>query len=692
MNTATLLAYAMIATMGSSVVLGVFMALQAYLDRQRRTAYVLLAVVWWGRATLDLAKILDGLLDASYHTARLGWIGLYAGSVLLLLGLGWRLSTVASLLVWVVSGALLYAAIAPGVAVVVVFPLAFGIAALGHAVELIRHRGFASCVLTAFTAAQAIMCTQYGKVLQRADAEYPDLIWQGFWHMALAMTILALFGWIQLPRELDGRAPVRVTPRHAWLFLIVVLAAEVAVNAGMLGYDAPGATPFWYAGGTALQIAALLLLYFHHAHELVIHTDDVARLLDERTASLEQARQQLAAANEVQAAELKAQAIELQTKAAVIDRQRRLELAAQTAGGAAHDIHNLLTPIMVGVDRLTRANEADLSRDLALRLRRQLGQLSELNAQLLALSRRGRIERAPVELAELLGQLREQFEGAEIQIECDAELWTLGSFAQLLRALANLVRNALEASDGAPVQLKARRVTVRQTRPCHLGFLQPGEFVRVEVRDQGGGIPPELRDVIFEPFSTAKSTRGGSGSGLGLTIVAAVVDDHGGVLDLHSGPEGTRFELYLPPAEPPSDWQDLDALRGDEAILIVDDDAAVRQHYGQLLEEAGYYVLCADDGAEGIRLLQEEAVDLMLLDLRMPVIGGFETFFAAINLRPGVRAVIHTSYADDEDAARLTQLGADAILTKPAGRRELLSTLRSVLDVQQRGEPVGGTR
>jgi two-component system, cell cycle sensor histidine kinase and response regulator CckA len=205
----------------------------------------------------------------------------------------------------------------------------------------------------------------------------------------------------------------------------------------------------------------------------------------------------------------------------------------------------------------------------------------------------------------------------------------------------------------------------------------------LQVSDSGPGIPAEYHEKIFEPFFSLKKGSDRSGSGLGLAIVTAVVDDHRGVLDLETGPAGTMFTLYLPahdaPAaasEPKPLYELVTEVEGDVTVLVVDDDAAARAWCAKILEEAGYHVVTADDGADAIRLMQMEQVDALLLDLKMPHLSGFDTFFGALHLQPGVRAIVHSSYVSDADSLRLRQHGVSAVLTKPAGRREILGALR----------------
>ena len=257
----------------------------------------------------------------------------------------------------------------------------------------------------------------------------------------------------------------------------------------------------------------------------------------------------------------------------------------------------------------------------------------------------------------------------------------------MLRVISNLVTNAIESDLDrvVPVTIRTGLIDVDRSRRCHLGFLPSGRHAFIEVADAGPGIPGEFIDKIFDPFFSSKSGRQHrSGSGLGLTIVAAVTDDHKGVVDLETGPSGSRFSLYFPSYEPSTGAADVARLSHPATVLVVDDDSSVLKEYGPLLRDAGWTVLLAEGGAGAIRAVQAQEVDVILLDFSMPRMNGLETFLGAMHLRPGVRAVIHSSYLTEEQAAQLKALGVSTILLKPAGRLEILKALRDALDEKEK--------
>lgn len=663
---------AVLGSLGSMLFLGTFMGVQAVLDAARRRRFALFAAVCGAIATLDLLH--SRLPVEDYERMRMLAWHWYAASLLWLLGWRWHWAMLAAVALPSV-GNLLWVSGFQELATTLTFPVALGVVAVAHGRIYLRTRGYASCVLTAYSAAMALLCGAYYAVVKTADTRVIGL---GYVHWGFLSVLAVLFGWIHLPRELKGRSPVTIPLAQGGLFIALIVAAELGVMAGLLSFfDWP---PVVYLLATLLMCSATLALYFHHRHRLVIYADNVTVLLDERTASLRKAREELSAQNEIQGRKLEEQAREINAKALIIDRQRRLELAAQTAGQAAHDIQNLISPMLAHVDQLDQETSPNAQR-AARKIRAQLEHLLELNAQMLALSRRGRRDLHPLCLNELLADLADRFPGKRLVIEGRAPVWIEGAWSQLSRALANLVTNALEAMpEGGGVTVRCGVTENAETRRCHLGFLAPGRHAFVEVEDAGSGIPENIREQIFEPFFSTKEGRHRSGSGLGLSIVTAVVDDHRGVLDLRTSLSGTCFTLFFPVMASPMEPPDPARLCGKETVLVIDDDNEIREKWTRILEEAGYRALAAGDGLEALKVLQDRSVDLMLLDLKMPRMGGFETFLSALHIRPGIQGIVHSSFVSPEEANRLKSLGIFDLLPKDAGRLEVLRAVRQALD------------
>jgi signal transduction histidine kinase/CheY-like chemotaxis protein len=660
-------------SLSATLILGVYCLVQVFVDRARRGRFGLFAAVMLYLVALDLLRSVAGLDPLAYEALRLVWGGAYAGCVLWLLGSSGRTSAAVSVALWL-AGFACFRWGNPAFATTLTFPWAFGAAGLGFGRKYFTTRGYASAILCAYSIAMAVCCSIYFGVMASGVMA---AIFFGYLHYAVASITAVFFGWIHLPRELQGLSPVRTRPAAAVALLVAVLAAEFAVGFALLHWQGTG--PRLYLIGGLVQFAATLALYLRHRHQLVIYTDNVTQLLEQRTAELERAREALAGQNDLLARKLSEQERELKAKGEVIDRQRRLELAAQTAGQVAHDMQNLLSPVLGAVEQIEDAVNLPEARERAEAIRRQIRQLVEVNTNLLALSRRGRPEAQPVRLADLARDVASRFPTPSVRLEVAGDAWIRGSWAQMVRVLSNLVTNAIESDLDRVVSVTLRTglVDVERSRRCHLGFLAAGRHAFVEVEDSGPGIPAEHLDKIFEPFFSSKDgRRHRSGTGLGLTIVAAVVDDHQGVVDLETGPSGTRFNLYFPSHEPVPQEPDLGRLSSSATVLVVDDDKSISRDLRPRLENAGWTVLIADSGEDAIRMVEAQEVDVILLDFTLPRMNGLETFLGAMHLRPGVRAVVHSSYLTEDQSVRLRSLGVSSILMKPAATLDLLKALR----------------
>ncbi len=675
-------------SLAASVVLGCFLAVQAVVDRPRRARYAAFAASFGFLAVLDFTFSSGHLPFPAWEKGRVLWCGAYAGTVLWLFGHSTALAGGVALAL-PAAGLGVFYGVGPVYATTSVIPVGFGIAAVAHALEYRRGRGYASAILCAYSTKIAMMCALFLTVMRVPDPLTGGL---GFLNYAVASIVAVLLGWVHLPRELRGQAPVRMEPRRARVLFLLIVGLEVAVQVGLFYGRRP--FPYLFIAAQAAQLLVTLTYYFRHRHQLVIHAENVGQLLEERTVELRDAQAKLARQNEILAERLAEQERDLRAKGEVIDRQRRLELAAQTAGQVAHDIQNLVSPVLSRLGDLDGAASLDDVRDVAQIMRRQVNQVLELNTQLLALSRRGRAELLPVSLADIARDVADRFPGAGLAVETSGAGWVRGSWAQLARAVSNLVTNALESAPGRPVPVTVRTglVELRESRRCHLGFLPPGRHAFVEVHDRGPGIPAAHLEKIFEPFFSSKGGRQRSGSGLGLTIVTAVVDDHKGVLDLETGPGGTRFTLYLPPIEAPDDASDPARLSCSATVLVVDDDSEIRRELGELLPKHGWTVISAPDGAEALRVLQAQDVDVVLLDLQMPRMGGAEAFFGGMHLRPGLRAVVHSSHIPEEQRLRLQALGVSALLLKPAGPPALLRALKEAVEEKRSADDLRRAR
>jgi PAS domain S-box-containing protein len=378
---------------------------------------------------------------------------------------------------------------------------------------------------------------------------------------------------------------------------------------------------------------------------------------------------------------------------------QRLESIGTLASGIAHDLNNVLSPIMLSIQLLQlRVTDEDSQRLLSI-LQANSERGAEMIKQVLSFARGVQGERMPLQLSHLVSEmvktLRSTFpKSIEIQISLADDLPPVsGDATQLHQVLMNLCVNARDAMPyGGKLMIEAKQIQIDQTFAKMHIEAKPGRYVAFIVRDTGVGVPPEIIEKIFEPFFTTKET--GRGTGLGLSTVIGIVKNHGGFVNVYSEVgKGTRFEVYLPsvdtgqfrrgdesPAEIP--------LGNGELILVVDDEAAIREIARQTLESSGYRVLTADDGAEAVALYAEhrDEIKAVLTDTMMPYMDGPTTICALQKLDPHVKIITTSGLDANGNVIEKAGPGVAAFLAKPYTAEKLLSVLARVLNASSLGE------
>jgi PAS domain S-box-containing protein len=371
-------------------------------------------------------------------------------------------------------------------------------------------------------------------------------------------------------------------------------------------------------------------------------------------------------------------------------RAQRMENIGRLAGGIAHDLNNILAPLIMGVDLLEVAPVDASSRDLLATMRTSLKRGADLVRQILSFSR-GLDKRQPVRLAALVGELARLYQGTfpksiTIRTSVPDDLWAVHADAtQLHQVLTNLSVNARDAMPhGGQLRITARNLQMDRPEPNLAQELTPGPYVLLEVEDTGAGIRPDLVARIFDPFFTTKEV--GKGTGLGLSTSQGIIRNHGGCMRVESEVgKGSRFLVYLP-AHGAADPGPAEPERGEspggngELVLVVDDEAALLQIAKLTLTNAGYQVLTARDGAEALALYAQRwrDIQLVLTDLVMPGLDGVATIQGMRRLNPAARVILVSGMLAADETAQAT--GVRAYLPKPYTVEALLSTVRSVLD------------
>ncbi|MEO5669902.1 MAG: ATP-binding protein [Ramlibacter sp.] len=375
---------------------------------------------------------------------------------------------------------------------------------------------------------------------------------------------------------------------------------------------------------------------------------------------------------------------------------QRLEAVGQLTGGIAHDFNNLLT-VILGNSELLREQLSPANPSLA-----ALADMSvtaaergaDLTQRLLAFARKQPLAPQAVDAAQLVAGMepllrRTLGEHIEIRFAPAAGLWpALVDPVQLESALLNLCLNARDAMvGGGSLTIATANTNLSEDEVRQRGDVQPGSYVMLSVSDTGTGIAPEHLSHVFEPFFTTKGT--GKGSGLGLAMIYGFVRQSGGHVSVDSeAGHGTAVRLYLPRAlqaatQPQPAVCDAQTVGGTERVLLVEDDELVRRYAYDQLVALGYEVRQAHGGAQGLEMFSRDiGIDLLFTDVVMPGMSGRQLADHARALRPALKVLYASGYAENE-IVHHGRLDAGAqLLAKPYRRDELARRIRAVLDDQ----------
>ncbi|HOZ47449.1 MAG TPA: ATP-binding protein [Candidatus Hydrogenedentes bacterium] len=372
---------------------------------------------------------------------------------------------------------------------------------------------------------------------------------------------------------------------------------------------------------------------------------------------------------------------------------QKMEAIGQLAGGVAHDFNNLLQVINGHADMAMEALPPDCEARVNLLEVAGAGRrAASIVAQLLAFSRRQVIQPVDLDLnavvSELLKMLRRLI-GEHIQLDFLPARHLASVCADrstMEQVLINLCVNARDAmSAGGRVTIETENVVVDDVFCEKHAWAMPGRYVLLGVTDTGCGMDKETRERIFEPFFTTKKM--GHGTGLGLATVYGVVKQHGGMIHCYSEPgKGTMFKVYLPATEPRAYVVDsrIEAAPagGHEAILLAEDDEQVRELTRRVLERAGYTVTAVSNGEAAVAAFHEcgSTIDLLMLDVVMPRMGGREAYERIQKMRPGIPALFASGYSENAVHTNFVLNEGLTLIQKPFAGHSLLRAVRKVLD------------
>ncbi len=372
-------------------------------------------------------------------------------------------------------------------------------------------------------------------------------------------------------------------------------------------------------------------------------------------------------------------------------RSQRVEAIGALAGGIAHDLNNLLAPVLLGHGLLLEAVRDPQERQWLELIGHSAKRAADVVRQLLTFSRGGSGERVALEVGDLFREMRRIVEETfprdiTLRIELAADLPpVLGDATQLHQVLLNLCVNARDAMpDGGTLTLRAGASEVDAQLAKANPPAEAGPHVLMEVGDTGLGMTPEVIERIFDPFFTTKAV--GKGSGLGLSTVVGIVRSHHGFVVVGSKPkQGATFRVYLPAArtavaaagavarQPPRGQNEL--------ILVVDDEPAIAETTRLILERHGYRTQVATRGEEALAIFRERAreISLVLTDIMMPGMNGVAMLREMRGMAPDLKALVTSGIASDPKQADLIELGFTDSLPKPCERSKLLEAVRKAI-------------
>lgn len=373
-------------------------------------------------------------------------------------------------------------------------------------------------------------------------------------------------------------------------------------------------------------------------------------------------------------------------------RTQRMESIGTLAGGIAHDLNNVLAPIMMAIDLLKMTVKDPNGLDILSTISQSAQRGAEMVNQVLSFARGMEGRRMEVHAQMLIRDIekiaRDTFP-KNIQIYSDYNecLWpVVGDPTQLHQVVLNLCVNARDAMpEGGRITVGAKNQYLDENYAAMNLDAKPGPYLILQVTDTGSGIPQSIIEQIFDPFFTTKEL--GKGTGLGLSTSLAIVKSHGGFFRVETEPgKGSQFSLYLPAlvsaAAQIADTPSGELPRGNgETVLVVDDEKTIRDITQQTLEAFGYKVILAVDGAEAVTLFaqQKESISLVLTDMMMPVMDGPATIKVLLKMKPDLKIIAASGIATNDAVTKAAGQGVKHFVSKPYTAESLLNILKDCL-------------
>jgi two-component system cell cycle sensor histidine kinase/response regulator CckA len=375
---------------------------------------------------------------------------------------------------------------------------------------------------------------------------------------------------------------------------------------------------------------------------------------------------------------------------AQLQQAAKMEAIGTLAGGIAHDFNNLLMGIQGNVSlMLMNMDSTHPYYERLKNIEKQIQSGARLTSHILGYARKGRYEVKPLDLNQLMKETSDTFRRTRKEIaihrELAEDLFAIeADQAQIEQVLFNLFVNAADAMSGGGNLVLNTMNTTHNNMKGKLYDPKPGNYVLLTVTDTGTGMDKKTMERIFDPFFTTKEM--GRGTGLGLASAYGIIKGHGGYIDVESKKgHGTTFSIFLPASEKMGRKSVKAAdqfIKGTGTVLLVDDEKVILDVGRELLEAMGYRVLIANDGKGAVEVYKKnrDDIDIVLLDMVMPNMGGGEAYDRMKEINPDIKVLLSSGYGIDGEATEILERGCDSFIQKPFSVMDLSQKLRQILD------------
>lgn len=380
---------------------------------------------------------------------------------------------------------------------------------------------------------------------------------------------------------------------------------------------------------------------------------------------------------------------------AQLHQSQKMEAVGQLAGGVAHDFNNALGVIMCSVELLKAGDLSKSEETEYLEMIATAGtRAADLTSKLLAFSRQGIKTNTTVDCSKIISDTVALLghtinKNISIKIENKAvQSHVIADYSMLQNAFMNMGINASHAMpNGGVLTFTIENIELDSDYCSSSSFdIKPGDYLKISVRDTGCGMTPETQSHIFEPFFTTKEA--GKGTGLGLSAVFGTIQEYYGAITVYSEVNvGTIFHIYFPLASKITHEEKFhkEIIRGSGTILVIDDEYPIRLTASALLQSIGYKVLLASDGLTGVETFKKnlDEINLIILDMIMPVMGGREAFCKLRELKSDIPIIVSSGFAKEEDLNELKKQKVNGFLNKPFRKIDLAETIANILNKDQ---------